>query len=157
MQLSDLGPDAIELSRSLAPIEPEALNSWREGTVVVARRGRRGPGHQEPFVRIDYLATSSDSPPTVELSAARLDPLTREPTSTLGQERFELGRTPDGVWSVELRTPLSSGGAMASEIPVRTVEWLAAAFPDPTAGEVSPLRLEIRLESNGISDPQSDQ
>jgi mannose-6-phosphate isomerase-like protein (cupin superfamily) len=151
MQLSDLGADAVELSRSLAPIDPEALNTWREGAVLVGRRGRRGADRQDVFLRLDYAGQLDGSTLVAELTACRLDPLSREPLDTVGQQRIELGRTSAGTWAVELR----GGADAAARADVCTVEvpWLAAAFPDPVAGQVSPMRLEVRLICDEQTDP----
>src|SRR5690242_4044436 len=109
MQLSDLGSDAVELSRSLAPIDPEALNTWREGAVLVGRRGRRGVDQQDLFLRLDYAGRLDGPTLAAELTVCRLDPLSREPIETVGQQRVELGRTSAANWAVEL-----VGGADAS-------------------------------------------
>jgi mannose-6-phosphate isomerase-like protein (cupin superfamily) len=151
MQLSDLGPDAVELSRSLAPIDPEALNAWRDGAVLVVRRGRRGPDRQQPFLRLDYAASADGGTPVAELTATRLDPLTREPTATLGQERFELTQSAAGGWSAELQA-----GAHGAPSAVRFA-WLDEAFAEPLSGKVAPLRLEVRLTRDGLTDPPPDQ
>lgn len=148
MQLSDLGSDAVELSRSLAPIDPEALNTWREGAALVGRRGWRGADQQDRFLRLDYAGRLDGPTLAAELTACRLDPLSREPIESLGQQRIELGRTSAATWAVELR-----GGAGRADVHTAEVDWLAAAFPDPVAGQVSPLRLEVRLIGAELTDP----